>query len=97
METKPVSIPKMVAMRSGAVVKLVMPSMASAESCSRFQWLLPNLRSAWSKSISFFLKTYPAEESLGVALALAHLPQGVYTLAVEQPEVAHILQYIEAR
>ena len=43
-----------------------------------------------------FLESHPAVHALRVALCLAQLLQRVDALAVEQPEVAHVLQNLHA-
>ena len=43
------------------------------------------------------METYPAEKAFGVPLALTQFGEGLDALAVKQPEVAHVLQHIEAR
>ena len=43
------------------------------------------------------LESYPAIHAFGVTLRLAELLEGLDTFAVQQPEVAHVLQHVDVR
>ena len=73
-------------MRNGALVNvLVAPRRVASDAVATVKLHL------------FLVEAYPAEHALGVALALAHALQGVDAAAVQQAEVAHILQHVKAR